>query len=169
MTSRARILATLVALFVFTSVVGATPNKVVAVNSVDALYNAVNDQSNHDVEIRIMGGRTYLLSPVRQLPNGNSVARPKEGRLVLQRGMTLVGENTYLLVGGRPAPRDASGEVFADPASETILDGSALLGSAFVPGGTAGVVQIGRDNAVRRLTIRSNEETRASITVDQLG
>jgi hypothetical protein len=56
MTSRARIFATLVAVSVFTSVVGATPNKVVAVNNVDALYNAVNDQSNHDAEIRIMGG-----------------------------------------------------------------------------------------------------------------
>jgi hypothetical protein len=35
--------------------------------------------------------------------------------------------------------------------------------------GSAGVVRIGREQRVRRLTIRSNDEAKAAITVDQFG
>jgi hypothetical protein len=146
----------------------ATPRKVVKVEDVNALYEAVNDPTRHDTEVRIAGGRTYRLGMRKLLPNGKSLARPNEGRLVLQHGMTLVGDNNYLLVNGRPTPRDASGEVFADPASETIFDGSDLLGGTQGPGGTAGIVRIGRGNTVRGLTIRSNPDAVASIAVDQL-
>src|SRR6186713_2785014 len=84
---------------------------VITVGDVDTLYEAVNDPGNAGAVVHVRQGLYVLDATV-----------PPFGRLVLQPGMDLVGENQYLFVDGRPAPRDAAGETFADPPSETILD-----------------------------------------------
>lgn len=170
MISRHSILAaalTLASLALAPSSATAAARKVVNVANVNALYDAVNDPANHDAEVRVAAG-VYRLSALKVLPNGKSVKRPNEGRLLFQSGMSLVGGNQDLLVNGRPVPRDGSGEVFADPATETVLDGSDLVGGTPGPGGSAGILLIGRGNAVRSLTIRSNPDAKAAIAVEQL-
>jgi hypothetical protein len=128
----------------------------VMVDDVDELYQAVNDPRNANTVVQVRRG-VYALAA--------TPARPNDGRLVLQPGMELAGENRYRFVDGRPAPRDAGGEVFADPASETVLDGSALTGGSAGPAGTPGIIVAGADNTVRNLTVRTSVTAVAGIEV----
>ena len=141
---------------------------VITVKNVEALYDAVNNPANAGAEVRVAGGRTYQLSFLKRLANGSTVVRPNEGRLVLQPGMSLVGSNAYLLEDGRPVPRGGS-EVYAAPATETIIDGSDLLGGPAEPWGTGAIVSVGNGNSVREITIRSNQDSSAAIAVEIIG
>ena len=81
--------------------------------------------------------------------------------------MKLVGQNQYLLEAGRPQARDVSGESFADPATETILDGSDLKDGEGSPFGSPAIILAGVGNTIRGLTVRSNSAAAAAIIVDQ--
>ena len=59
---------------------------VITVSTVEELYSEVNDPTNMNVVIQLIAGMTYTLR-ADSYPNG--------GRLVLQPGMDLVGENEY--------------------------------------------------------------------------
>ena len=84
--------------------------------------------------------------------DANNQPRPNGGRLVLQSGMALVGQNKYVDRDGDGVwePRDDNndgipdtdpmrGLVFADPASETIIDAINLSGA---PGAIPGAICI---------------------------
>jgi len=128
---------------------------VITVGDVDTLYEAVNDPGNAGAVVHVRQGLYVLDATV-----------PPFGRLVLQPGMDLVGENQYLFVDGRPAPRDAAGETFADPPSETILDGTALVAGPPGPAGTPPIILANADNAVRNLTVRTSATAVAGIGVN---
>jgi hypothetical protein len=160
------VLVCITVLAAFSAWTRADAKTIVAITNVDALYDAVNNPANANAELRIARG-SYLLSEQRSLSDGSLVARPNDGRLVLQQGMDLVGENQYLLVTGRPQARDVRGETFADPATETILDGSDLKGGEGSPFGSPAIIVAGVGNTIRGLTVRSNSAAAAAILVDQ--
>jgi hypothetical protein len=98
--------------------------------------------------------------------------RPNAGRLVLQPGMALVGHNSYVDFDGDGVwdPRDddndrvpdtdpVRGLIFADPKSETILDGINLSGGP-------GVVRLGLDNRIEKLTVRNTNKINTGIDVN---
>jgi hypothetical protein len=150
------------------SPIPAEANTVIYVKNVEALYAAVNNPENAGAEVRVAGGKTYLLTYKKRLADGTKAVRPNDGRLVLQPGMSLVGENAYRLEDGRPVARDG-GEVYAAPATETIIDGSYLDDGPAFPEGTGAIVSLGARNSVHRLTIRSNESAKAAIAVETVG
>src|SRR5262245_16518342 len=83
---------------IFAGLVLAAPTRagaqgVITVKDVEALYDAVNDPAHAGAEVRVAGGRKYRLTFQKRVANGSTVTRPNEGRLVLQPGMSLVGDN----------------------------------------------------------------------------
>ena len=118
----------------------------VHVTTVAELYAAVNNPANTGVQVELASG-TYVLDPTQ--PNG--------GRLFLQDGMDLVGQNSYVDLDGDGVwdPRNPSTpEVFADPATETIIDGSTIVPPSII-GGVDAIILVGHDNQVERLTVRN--------------
>src|SRR5262245_53821872 len=118
----------------------------VHVTTVEELYAAVNNPANTGVRVELAPG-TYVLDPTQ--PNG--------GRLFLQDGMDLVGQNSYVDLDGDGVwdPRSPSTPaVFADPATETIIDGSTIVPPSILLNNNA-VILIGHDNQVERLTVRN--------------
>jgi hypothetical protein len=142
---------------------------VITVQNVEGLYDAVNNPAHAGAEVRVKGGRKYRLTFQKRLANGSTITRPNEGRLVLQPGMSLVGDNDYVLQDGRPIVRGGGSEVYAAPATETIIDGSDLLGGPEEAFGTAAIVSMGNGNSVSRVTIRSNQDSKAAIAVEIIG
>ncbi len=129
-----------------------TTTRVVGVATVEELYAAVNDPANAGAVIDLAPG-SYVLDPSR--PNG--------GTLVLQPGMALVGHNEYVDRDGDGVwdPLGSDPEIFADPATETVIDGGRLGENE--PSG--GVIRTGRDNSVEKLTLKGNPEAPAVIKV----
>ena len=125
----------------------------VTVANVEQLYAAVNNPANDNVRIVLAPG-TYALT---ELPPCSTLPcpppRPALGRIVLRQGMDLIGSNSYLLEHGIPQARDATGEVFADPATETIIDGSALFGEPPYDAGGSSVIHAGLKNRIQNLTV----------------
>ena len=78
---------------------------VITVQNVEGLYDAVNNPAHAGAEVRVKGGRKYRLTFQKRLANVSTITRPNEGRLVLQPGMSLVGDNDYVLQDGRPIVR----------------------------------------------------------------
>jgi hypothetical protein len=107
----------------------------ITVSNVEELYTAVNDSNNANATVQLKAGY-YALTP----RHADGEMRPNGGSLFLQPGMALVGENVYHFEDDGdqvPDPRDDNGdgvpdldqegrEVYADPPSETIIDGSQL-------------------------------------------
>lgn len=137
----------------------------VTVANVEQLYAAVNNPANDNVRIVLAPG-TYALT---ELPPCSTLPcpppRPALGRIVLRQGMDLIGSNSYLLEHGIPQARDATGEVFADPATETIIDGSALFGEPPSDAGGSSVIHAGLKNRIQNLTVRGNGFNAAQIEV----
>src|SRR5262245_135148 len=138
---------------------------VLNVSNLEGLYAAVNNPANAGA-IVVMASGTYTLT-AKDL---NNQPRPNGGRLVLQSGMALVGQNRYVDFDGDGIwdPRDDNhdgfadtdpvrGLIFADPASETIIDAINLSG------GGGGAVRIGLDNRVEKLTVRNTNRVSAGI------
>jgi hypothetical protein len=144
---------------------------VLDVSNLEGLYAAVNNPANAGA-IVVMASGTYTLT-AKDL---NNQPRPNGGRLVLQSGMALVGQNKYVDFDGDGVwdPRDDNhdgipdtdpvrGFIFADPASETIIDGVNVSGS---PNAIPGAVRVGLDNRVERLTVRNTNNINAGIDVN---
>jgi len=118
----------------------------------EQLQDAVNNLANAGVHIRLARG-TYTLSP----------SRPFGGRLILQPGMDISGENEYVDCDddkvwdpiGACAGGSFDPERFTVGDSETLIDGTGISAPQPAPIGTTSVVRIGRDNAVARVTIRA--------------
>lgn len=112
------------------------------------LQQIVNDPTNVGVKIRLARG-TYVLDP----------AEPNGGRLLLQPGMQIVGENQYVDCDGDSVwdPVISCVDASAEPAqftlddSETIIDGTAITSAL----GGASVVRVGRNNLISHVTIRA--------------
>ena len=143
------------------------------VQNVETLYAAVNNSAYADAVVVLAPG-TYTLTP----KDANNQSRPNGGRLVLQSGMALVGQNSYVDFDGDGVwdPRDDNqdgildtdpvrGLIFADPVSETIIDAGNLLG---MPGAIPGAIRVGLDNRVERLTVRNTNNINAGIDVNVL-
>src|SRR5262245_33656766 len=144
---------------------------VLNVSDVEGLYAAINNPANAGVSVVLASG-TYTLTP----KDANNQPRINGGRLILQSGMALVGQNRYVDSDGDGVwdPRDDNkdgfpdtdpvrGLIFADPASETIINGINLSGQ---PGAIPGAVRVGLDNRVERLTVRNTNDINAGIDVN---
>jgi hypothetical protein len=120
---------------------------IITVSTVEELYLAVNNPANINVVIQLMGNTTYTLEEDSH-PNG--------GRLVLQPGMDLIGENDYEDLDGDGVWDPLNGEIplplsnFVVPGTETIIDGS---GISLVDQGD--LIVVGSDNLVKKLTIKN--------------
>src|SRR5262245_53110691 len=146
---------------------------VINVNNVEGLYAAVNNSANAG-SIVVLASGTYTLTT----RDANNQPRPNGGRLVLQSGMSLVGQKRYVDFDGDGVwdPRDDNndgipdtdavrGLIFADPASETIVDAgniSVQPGPMPIPG----AIRVGLDNRVERLTVRNTNNINANIDVN---
>ena len=120
---------------------------VITVSTVEELYAAVNDPANMNVAVQLIGGMTYTLKE-DSYPNG--------GRLVLQPGMDLVGENEYEDLDGDGVWDPLDGSVptpssdFVVPGTETIIDGTGIgLGDQ------GDLIVVGHDNIIEKLTIKN--------------
>lgn len=140
---------------------------VINVNNVEGLYAAVNNPGNAGA-IVVMASGTYTLTAT----DPNNQARPNGGRLVLQSGMALVGRNKYVDFDrdGIWDPRDddhdgipdtdpVRGLIFAEPATETLIDAVNLSGGP-------GAVVVGLDNRVEKLTVRNTTMINAGIDLN---
>jgi len=156
--------STLIVVLTLTVSAVAQQQAVINVNDVEGLYAAVNNSANAGVIVVLASG-TYTLTAT----DPNNQPRPFGGRLVFQSGMVLVGQNTYVDFDGDGVwdPRDDNkdgfpdtdpvrGLVFADPASESIIDAVNLS----VNGGT---MRVGLDNRVEKLTVRNTNRLLAAI------
>jgi hypothetical protein len=137
---------------------------VLNVSDVEGLYAAVNNPANAGVTVVLASG-TYILTT----KDANNQPRPNGGRLDLQSGMVLVGQNRYVDFDGDgvwdarddnhdglPDTDPVRGLIFADPASETIINAVNLSGAV-------GAVRVGRDNRVEKLTVRNTNGLLAAI------
>jgi hypothetical protein len=150
-------------------------SQAVVVNDVEELYAAVSDPANVGVTIQLSPG-TYALTPFD--PSGQP--RSNRGSLLLQNGMRLRGENAYVDRDGDGVfdPRDDNGdgfvdldqegrETYADPQTETIIDGTQLMvpdpGAGVVSGAilVAGPVEV----SISNLTVRGGPRAQAAIDV----
>jgi hypothetical protein len=143
---------------------------VIGVNNIQQLYKEVNDPGNANKTILLASG-TYTLDATNPLGTANA------GRLVLQPGMSLMGQNEYVDMDhdGIWDPRDdnndgipdtnATGDlVFALPSTETIIDAGLLKDP--VNGKKQGAIRIGLANRVEKLTIRNSQGVAAAIDVN---
>src|SRR5262245_57565364 len=140
---------------------------VLNVSNVEGLYTAVNNPANAGAII-IMASGAYTLTA----KDANNQPRPNGGRLVLQSGMALVGQNRYVDFDGDgvwdqrddnndgvPDSDPVRGFIFAEPVSETIID---AINLSVGPG----AVRVGLDNRVERLTVRNTKMINAGIDVN---
>jgi hypothetical protein len=135
------------------------------VSNIEELYAAVNNPSYAGAVVLLAPG-IYTLSTT----DPHNQNRPNGGSLVLQPGMGLVGQNRYVDFDGDGIwdPRDDNrdgvpdtdpvrGLIYADPASETIIDAFNL------PSGNA--IKVGLDNRVKKLTVRNTNNLTSAIDV----
>lgn len=116
---------------------------IVAVSNVGDLYAAVADPANDGAILALAPG-TYVLDNA-----------PGHGNLVLRAGMDLVGPNEYVRGDdGLCAARDAAGNVYADPATEAVIDGRTLKGFNNVSLPRYGAIEAGRENTIAGLTVK---------------
>src|SRR5262249_26663181 len=147
----------LIATLALTASAIAQQQPVLNVSNIEELYAAVNNPANAGAIVVLASG-TYTLMAT----DGNNQPRPNGGRLVLQSGMALVGQNKYVDGDGDGVwdPRDDNndgipdtdpvrGLIFANPASETIIDAVNLAPA------NIGAIRVGRDNRVEKLTVRN--------------
>jgi len=123
------------------------------VSTVGELYSAVNDPSNRNVVVKLKSG-LYGLTATD--PDGKFY--PNGGRLVLQPGMSLVGQNKYrdsdhdgvwdTLDGSVPTPES----IFVVPRTETSIDGLGISSAADDQGN---LIVVSHDNLVKNLTIKN--------------
>ena len=134
----------------------------IVVENLEGLYAAVNNPINENTTLRLCPG-TYVLTPTD--PNGQP--RPNGGSLFLKAGMTLQGQNEYVDYDGDGVldARDASGSIYADPQTETIIDGSSL--NVVAQGIVAGPIVVAGpiDVLIRGLTVRGGPRGQAAIEV----
>lgn len=132
------------------------------------LQDAVNNPANAGVILRLARG-SYVLDPTR----------PAGGRLILQPGMEIVGENEYVdcdadgvwdpvLVCNGGASSSAQ---FTLDDSETLIDGSAITVAETMqadapPQRATAVVRLGRDNTLRQVTVRAPRNVNVGGSVD---
>jgi len=131
-----------------------TPPNVVCVRSgdVEDLYNQVNNPANHDKIVFLQAG-TYTLDSANAAA-GNTFS----GALVMQTGMSLIGENRY-------SDDDARGVHSSVVGTETVIDAST---SAFSPGpvatedcvgntfsGALAAVNLGHQGCVANVTVKT--------------
>jgi hypothetical protein len=117
------------------------------------LYEVVNNPAYAGYIIQLSSG-VYLLDP----------AKPKNGRLVLQPGMEIVGENQYVDCDGDGVydpvncvtePLDHSAQ-FTTDGTQTLIDGSAITNQPGAQPGP-GLIRLGRDNRLSHITVRGPE------------
>src|SRR5262245_47032154 len=156
--------SSLIAVLALTASAVAQDRPVLNVSNVEELYAAVNNPANAGAIVVLASG-TYTLT----VKDANNQSRPNRGTLILQSGMALVGQNRYVDSNGEGVwdPRDddndgvpdtdpVRGFVFADPASETIINAVNL------PGGGA-AIRVGLDNRTEKLTVRNTNSLLAAI------
>src|SRR5262245_56780814 len=155
----------IIATLALTASAVAQDQPVLNVSNVEGLYAAVNNPANAGAIVVLASG-TYTLTA----KDANNQARQNGGRLILQSGMALVGQNKYVDFDGDGVwdPRDDNndgipdtdpvrGLIFADPASETIIDAINLLPTQVA------AIRVGRDNRVEKLTVRQTNQLLAAI------
>ena len=165
------VVSSLIAALVMTASAVAQGQVVLNVSNLEGLYAAVNNPANTGAIVVLASG-TYTLTT----KDANNQPRPNGGRLVLQSGMALIGQNSYVDFDndGIWDPRDDNndgipdtdpvrGVIFADPATETIIDGVNLSGN---PGAIPGAVRVGLDNRVEKITVRNTNNINAGIDVN---
>ena len=133
----------------------------VSISTTEDLYATVNNPANEGVIIDLAPG-TYVLT----ILDTAGSPRPNGGSLILQPGMVLRGHNQYVDLDGDGVwdPRDPNlPEIYADPASETIIDAVELTGLK----GPMNVITLGSANGVERLTVRNNTAAGALIGVNR--
>src|SRR5262245_14994093 len=140
----------------------------IIVDDVEGLYAAVNDPGSANTTIRLRPG-IYQLTPTA--PNG--LPRENGGSLVLQPGMTLRGRNQYVdhdadgVPDARVGVLDNEGrDVYADPQTQTVIDGDALnvVGQQNVVWGAI-VIDGPIQALIRNLTVRGGPRAQAAIDV----
>lgn len=159
----------IIAVLALTASAVAQRQVVLNVSNVEALYAAVNNPSNAGAIVVLASG-TYTLT----VNDANNQPRPNGGRLVLQSGMAIIGQNSYVDFDndGIWDPRDDNndgisdtdpvrGLIFADPASETIINANNLSVGP-------GAIRVGLDNSVEKLTVRNTNKINAGIDVNVL-
>ena len=165
------VVSSLIAALVMTASAVAQGQVVLNVSNLEGLYAAVNNPANTGAIVVLASG-TYTLTT----KDPNNQPRPNGGRLVLQSGMALIGQNRYVDFDndGIWDPRDDNndgipdtdpvrGLIFADPASETIIDGVNISGNA---NAIPGAVRVGLDNRVEKLTVMNTNKINAGIDVN---
>jgi hypothetical protein len=158
---------TLIIALLLTASAFAEEGRVVKVSNVEELYAAVNNPA-YAGAIVVLAPATYTLT----VNDANDQPRPNAGRLVLQSGMALIGQNRYVDFDGDGIwdPRDDNkdgvrdtdpvrGLIFADPATETIIDAVNLSGGP-------GALVVGLDNRVEKLTVRNTTRINAGIDLN---
>ena len=154
------ILTPLIAMVGIVWMTPAHAQNVVSVFTIEDLYAAVNNPANEGIIIDLAPG-TYVLMPTDS--SGNP--RPNLGSLILRPDMVLRGHNEYVDLDGDGVwdPRDPNHpEIYADPATETIIDAVKLTGLI----GRMNVITLGPANGVERLTVRNNTAAGALIGVN---
>ena len=126
---------------------------VILVSTAEELYSAVNDPGNSNVVVKLKRG-VYKLTATD--PDGENY--PNGGRLVLQPGMSLIGNNRYRDLdhdGVWDALDDSvpkTESVFVVPRTETIIDG---LGISSAEDDMGDLIVMGFNNSVKKLTIKN--------------
>jgi hypothetical protein len=164
------VVSSIIVVLALTASAVAQEQPVLNASDVEGLYAAVNNPANAGAIVVLASG-TYTLTA----KDANNQARPNGGRLILQSGMALVGQNRYVDFDGDGVwdPRDDNndgipdtdpvrGLIFADPASETIIDAVKLSPT------NIGAMRVGRDNRVEKLTVRNTNGLFAAIDVIQV-
>src|SRR5262245_54550085 len=103
--------STLIVVLALTASAVAQQQAVLNVSDVEGLYAAVSNPANADVTVVLAPG-IYTLTA----RDANNQPRPFGGRLLLQSGMALVGQNTYVEFDGDGVwdPRDDNRDGFPD-------------------------------------------------------
>jgi hypothetical protein len=160
-------ISTLFIALLLTTSASAEERTVINVANVEELYAAVNNPE-YIGAIVVLAPGTYTLT----LNDANHRARPNAGRVVLQSGMTLIGQNRYedFDRDGIWDPRDDNkdgipdtdplrGLIFADRDTETIIDAVNLAEGP-------GAVRLGLDSRVEKVTVRNSTRINAAIDVN---
>jgi hypothetical protein len=142
----------------------ANAQSVINVSNIEQLYQAINNAPANSTAVVVLAPGIYTLTTTD--PTGQP--RPNGGRLVLQSGMALVGQNEYVdfdldgIWDARAGADPVRGLIFAAPATETIINAGNLVS------GGQGAIRVGLENRVEKLTVRNTSGIGAAIDVNVL-
>jgi len=132
------------------------------IGDLETLYAAVDDPNNENATLKLCPG-IFQLKPT----HSNGTPRANRGSLLLKPGMTLMGSNQYIDTDGDQVPdsRDTQNEIYADPSTETIIDGENL--NIVSQGVVSGPILVTgpTEVTIRNLTVRTGPSGQAAVEV----